>query len=286
MICATPPIPQPCVPCVHPLEYLFELSYVGIIGVNNRSSMDETLDRILDKGLNFPNCGYCCPDCEGVYVLASVETFIKFGEAVGITIPAVPPASPSSNNLLGSFGNDTGLVCCSNVYASVETYLKYAEAVGITISTAVEALPLSANTEENSAEFVQTCCNGYDECVDELICWATKNISRPDVFIDRLQDKGLVEYGQIQNNCTGAVSSSICKFVDLFEKYKNVKLTTDKPGFIDRLLDKGVVISCDSNGNMHIASVETWLKYAEAVGLTESAAVQALGETTTTTTVL
>lgn len=283
MLCATPPPTTACIPCVNPLEYLFELGYVATTGTNNRTGLDEAIDRIQDRGLSQPNCGLCCPDCEGVYVLASVETFLIFAEAVGITVSAAVPASPS-NIPLGTFPNNPE-VCCSNVYASTETYLKYAEPMGITVSAAVPASPLSATVEINQGEFVTPCCNGFDECMDELICWTTENASNASTVIDLLQDIGIVEYGQIQNNCTGAVSSSICKLVDLFKRYKNVKLAASRVVVIQTILNKGIVISCDSNGEIHMASVETWLKYAEAVGLTESAAVPALGETTTTTTV-
>jgi hypothetical protein len=43
----------------------------------------------------------------------------------------------------------------------------------------------------------------------------------------------------------------------------------------DRILDKGLVV--DNSGSCYtvISSVETYLKYAEAVGLTQSAAVPA-----------
>lgn len=281
MLCATPPPTTACIPCVHPLEYLLELAYVATTGTNNRIGFDETIDRILDKGLSQPNCGLCCPDCEGVYVLASVETFLKFAEAVGITQSPAIPALPSENILLGTFPNNPE-ICCSNVYASTETYLKYAEAMGITQSAAVEALPLSANVQIDQAEYVTPCCNNFDECMDELICWATERASNAATVIDIIQDKGVVEYGQIQNNCTGAVSSSICKLVDLFVRYNNIKINISRLELIEIILDKGLVISCDSNGEIHIASVETWLKYAEAVGLTQPA-VPALGQTTTTT---
>jgi hypothetical protein len=282
MLCATPPPTTACIPCIHPFEYILELAYVGTTGTNNRTALEEALDRILDKGLSQPNCDLCCPDCEGVYVLASVETFLKFAEAVGITTSAAVPASPDL--LVGTFPTNPE-VCCSNVYASTETYLKYAEAVGITPPTAVIASPLSATIDVNQGEYVTPCCNGFDECMDELVCWITETSSNSANAIGILQDKGIVEYGQIQNNCTGAVSSSICKLVDLFKRYVNVKLAGSRSEVIDRLIDKGIVISCDSNGEIHMASVETWLKYAEAMGLTQSAVPPALGETTTTTTV-
>jgi hypothetical protein len=45
---------------------------------------------------------------------------------------------------------------------------------------------------------------------------------------------------------------------------------------IDRILDKGIVIDAWVRVSLVvIASVETYLKYAEAVGLTQSAAVPA-----------
>lgn len=286
MNCSTPQAPTPCVPCVHPFEYLFELAYVSTKGANNRTTLAEGLDRLLDKGINFPNCGYCCPDCEGVYALASVETMLKLYEAVGLTASAAVPALPPVGDILSEiFGKSTGLTCCSNVYASVETSLKYYEGVGITQSAAVPALPYGANTVVESADYLASCCNGFDECVDDLICLITENVPNAVDIIDRLNDRGIIEYGQIQNNCTGAVSSSICKFVDLLKKYQNINYnSTTLAELVDRFLDKGIVISCDSNGEMHITSVETWLKYAEAVGLTQSPAVPALGNTTTTTT--
>jgi len=43
---------------------------------------------------------------------------------------------------------------------------------------------------------------------------------------------------------------------------------------LDRILDKGIVIQC-YRGQIIIASVETYLKWAEAMGLTQSAAIPA-----------
>jgi hypothetical protein len=74
--------------------------------------------------------------------------------------------------------------------------------------------------------------------------------------------------------------------LQLLEKYKNVKLGGTRSEFIDRLFDKGIVISCGEDGQINIASVETWLKYAEAVGLTAAGEVPAIGQTTTTTTTI
>jgi len=248
MLCATPPPTTACVPCIHPFEYLFELAYVATTGTNNTTGLDEAMDTILDKGISIPTCKLCCPDCDGVYSLSSVETFLKLIEAI-ITWPDF---YTQNNN------------CCTNTFASTETFLKLQEFQDF-------------NPEYTIAE----CCNGFNECKDELICWITETARNSSIVIDRLQDKGLVEYGAIQNNCTGAVSSSICKLVNLLEKYENVSTTESRSDFIDRMLDKGITISC-FEGETHMASTETWLKYAEAI---EVGAVPALGETTTTTTV-
>jgi hypothetical protein len=249
MLCATPPPTTACVPCIHPFEYLFELAYVATTGTNNRTGFDEVIDRILDKGIIIPSCKLCCPDCDGVYSFSSVETFLKLIEAI-----VDWPDFYSQN------GN-----CCTNIHASTETYLKIAEFEDI-----------------YQGEYsVIECCNGFNECKDELICWVTETARNSQNVIDIFLDKGIVEYGAIQNNCTGAVSSSICKLVDVLERYENISLSGSRTEFIDRLLDKGITISC-FDGETHIASNETWLKYGEAIDGFNL--VPAISNTTTTTT--
>jgi hypothetical protein len=259
--------------------------------ISRGSSFPEVLDRILDKGVINTNCGICCPDCEGIYSLASVETQLKLLEALGLTYSGAVPASPLGAVTQVSGGSNNNSPCCSNVYASVETWLKYAEQMGLTLAAAVPAspfsLPLGVQTEVPFNEEVVTCCNGFTECIDDLVCWATRDVTNGPTVIDRLTDKGIAEYGGIYNNCTKSSTSSICLLVDLMEnkysEYFPAVGTASRAEVIDRIMDKGITISCSSNGEIIIASVETWLKYGEAVGLTDSAAVPALGVTTTTT---
>jgi hypothetical protein len=277
----------PCVKCVHPFEYIFELAYQGLSGVNNTLVFEEILDAILDKGIVTTNCGMCCPSCEGIYSLASVETMLNLYEALGLTVSAAVPASPLLTSTNNNYINND-LPCCSNVYASLETWLKYAEAVGLSASAAVPASPYGLNASftpsYSSDEFI-TCCNGFNECVDDLICWASAGRSTAEI-VDLILDEGLIEYGGIYNNCTKTDNDNICKFLELLNKYLGNTLNINRrANVLNRLLDKGITISCSENGEMIIASVETWLKYGEAVGLTQSAAVPALGETTTTTTI-
>ena len=53
-------------------------------------------------------------------------------------------------------------------------------------------------------------------------------------------------------------------------KLNVVILSGENPEVFDRILDKGIVISYrEINNNILISSVETYLKYAEALGLPE-----------------
>jgi hypothetical protein len=81
----------------------------------------------IDGGTNL-----CCPDCSigtnnRVYIISSVETFLKYFEA--------------SEGILS---------CCTNLYASVETTLKFTEAFG------------SSNIPNNYSN----CPNDFDDCIN------------------------------------------------------------------------------------------------------------------------
>lgn len=282
----------PCTPCVHPFVYLFELAKKSI-GPNSRDTLATVIDRLLDKGIVLTNCNICCPDCEGIYSLASVETQLKLYEALGLYQSAAVPASPLLNGTVVVNYTDVsnGEPCCSNAYAGVETWLVYAEAIGLTQSAAVPALPFSTNLGTgtfvgNFNPDLVTCCNGFTECIEDINCWILGDtVSNGAAAVDRILDKGIVEYGGIFNNCNPyQKNSELCLLLQLFNQY-NINGGT-RAEILDRILDKGITISCSDNGEIIFGSVETWLKYGEAVGLLPSAAVPALGETTTTTTVI
>ena len=74
---------------------------------SNKLYPQETLDRMLDKGIVTTKCNVCCPCEDGGYVLASVETFLKYAEAL-------------VNNNGAEFTGDT---CCSSFPAAVESTL-------------------------------------------------------------------------------------------------------------------------------------------------------------------
>lgn len=68
--------------CINPISWLLSKFTENQGKGQNKSTPQEQLDRFLDKGLVTPLCGFCCPCPESAYVLASVETFLKFAEAV------------------------------------------------------------------------------------------------------------------------------------------------------------------------------------------------------------
>jgi hypothetical protein len=198
------------------------------------STPAEILDRLLDKGnvQSNENLEICCPDCVqvmngnnvSVYVISSVETFLKFAEAIGFTKGLKP-------------------TCCTHLAASVETTLKFTEAFGI---------------PENP---VPTCSKNFNSCINTI-----KNTLTP-VGIDRLLDKGVVEYGSLSG------SSQICRINDFIDLSIELDPTSaSKEEQLDRILDKGMVISCYDD-EIVTASVETWLKWAEANGLTGGGSV-------------
>jgi hypothetical protein len=190
------------------------------MAVSSSGTLAEILDRILDKGTVETNeeLQVCCPDCiidgTSIYVLASVETYLKFAEAYG--------------NLSSA--------CCTHLNASVETTLKFYEAVG--------SIPNIAN-----------CPTNFNECLSDLKSSLTAE------GIDRILDKGIVEYGSLSGQ------SQLCRFNEFVSQSVELDIanTSTKAEVLDRLLDKGVVISC-TDGEIIMASVETWLKWNEALG--------------------
>jgi len=77
---------------------------------------------------------------------------------------------------------------------------------------------------------------------------------------DFLLDKGFVDEDTVNG------TSFVCRLVPFF--INNNISTTEATSIMSSLVDKGLVYDCVPNSI--IASVETYLKYAEAVGLTQS----------------
>ena len=73
--------------------------------INSSSSLAEVVDRILDKGVvidawvRVSLVGIELLAIEARVVIASVETYLKYAEAVGLTALAAAPGEVVSNNL-------------------------------------------------------------------------------------------------------------------------------------------------------------------------------------------
>jgi hypothetical protein len=184
-----------CDPFVCINAYIYLTNY-SIDNASEEQSSAEVFDRLLDIGLILPidSNSICCPAC-GPYVLASVETYLKFAEAWCLTE-----------------GNSCVNTCCTNVYAGTETYAKYFEAIGddntcqngfssetlaltnLLTSEEVNRL-LDKGIVENGSLNTNLTSNVSDfTTMVQTFFQSTFSTSSLIEIIDRILDKGLVIY--------------------------------------------------------------------------------------------
>lgn len=127
--------------CVNPINYVIEQALNLTIKVNPAKAQAINLSALgtfLQTGVILPVCDLCCPKCvlgDGhIYVLSSIETFLKFTESFTC-----------------KFENP----CCLNVNASTETYLKLLEA-------------LAGYERQGTGKFPLNCCTKFSTYVEEL----------------------------------------------------------------------------------------------------------------------
>ena len=96
--------------------------------------------------------------------------------------------------------------------------------------------------------------------------------SDPESNLDQmLLDRGVVESGSLNIDLTSNISNLQDLVYEMFEAQEEpVSETVEE--ILTTIIDKGIILSC-YKGNLVLASVETWLKYAEAAGLTCTAPV-------------
>jgi hypothetical protein len=218
-----------CVECIHPFVYLFQKAQQATGSIQNTTTFHENLLRILDKGLVTPSCNICCPTCV-VYHLGNIETSMIFLSVV-------------------NFDDDITITpCCVNTYSNLFKWVQFDEQIA-------ELAPL-----EGFQNKVFQCCNGFTECVDNLLEWAAEESFDPSTPYTALLSTGIMEYGTIENNCS-ETSSSICLIKELYDEYCP-DLTDDitRTNAIQSLLDKGIAIYCN-NGVIAIASSEEMVKF-------------------------
>jgi hypothetical protein len=245
-----------CVECIHPIEYLFDYAFNKYKVTDNNFA--ETVLNILDKGFIFYDCDICCTSCKTEYIFANIETWLKYADAKGWTVTGIPPSLPNTTNVSNEGDIEK---CCLTINGTVDEFLKFAEDVGY-VDLGQGAL--------SEFPFLTDCCNNFNECFNDLLCW----VGLTNGY--EILNSGIIEYGQIYNNCNNNFPSGLCVLLKTLKKYEelvpNLFLSNNqKFQFVLRFLEKGIGYNCFANFQNAIASVETYLKYAELYDLTAPA---------------
>jgi hypothetical protein len=205
--------------------------------VLSKEKYDEVVSS-LDKGEFILNNNYFNFPEDTLYVLSSIETYLKFQEAQVNYEPLV-----IENKKI-------------NVNSSVETYLKFWEATNGTVN------------------YNYTSKTGFQQQLLELINDTSyldeSNPESKSEFINRVIDKGIVEFGQIGEGSKLNYSEIFKKTIFDIETVIQ-RFSSDNSDnyllillFFDRMIDLGIVVRT-FKGNLIISSVETYLKFLEDV---------------------
>jgi hypothetical protein len=198
----------------------------------------ETFEKVmesLDNGEYLLNNDYFTFPEDELYVLASVETYLKFQEAQTIIEPSV-----LQNKKI-------------NVTSSIETNLKFLEAVTV--------------------NYNYTSKTGFQQQLLELINDTTyfdeEVLETKANFTDRLLDKGIVEFGQIGGGSKLVYSEILKKAIATVQMVINYMQNGNLENYdllknlFDTIIDKGIVVRTYKN-NLIISSVEKYLQFLEA----------------------
>jgi hypothetical protein len=201
----------------------------------SKEKYDEVVSS-LDKGEFILNNNYFNFPEDELYVLAGVETYLKFQEAQ----VNIEPSLIQNKKV--------------NVNSSIETYLKFWEATSSNVNY----------NYTNKTGFQQQLL----ELINDTTYFGEVNLQTKTEFINRLLDKGVVEFGQIGDTSKLVYSEilkkltlSIEEVLKIFE-YGDLDNAAILRYFFDVILDKGIVVRTYKE-NLIISSVETYLKFAE-----------------------
>jgi hypothetical protein len=195
----------------------------------------ETVSYSLDSGEFILNNDYFTFPEDELYVLAGVETYLKFQEAQTIIEPSV-----LQNKKI-------------NVTSSIETNLKF----------------LGAGT----VNYNYTSKTGFQQQLLELINDTTyfdEEVLQTKVeFTDRVLDKGIIEFGQIGGGSKLVYSEILKKTIAPVQlaigamQNGNLENYDLLKNLFDTIIDKGIVVRTYKN-NLIISSVEKYLQFLEA----------------------
>lgn len=206
-------------------------------------SFDECMNRVLEKGIvfseksdsiNHGTFSFTNGELEGFYIIASVETYLKYAEAVGAGI--------------------------GNIYSSNETALKAFESAGTSPGgrISVDGIEVANNISSGS----------------ELFLSSIMKIEDISIYDEIHREKGIIESSYLRYSDSEGerlaleeIPTGFSFLKKLINHYSSGVLGTAS-GFgevVDRILDKGLVIKINPT-YVCVASVETYLKLAEGVG--------------------
>lgn len=101
-----------------------------------------------------------------------------------------------------------------------------------------------------------TSVDNFQDCINEL----SQYFPQPEFFL--MMDVGIVEDGSVQG------SSEFCKIKDVLLELDPTLTPTQIAEWYLAILNAGIIVDAGVNCNGIITSIETYLKYAEAVGTT------------------
>ena len=208
----------------------------------------------LERGVIQSDTGFDLPD-NGIYVLSSVETYLKFAEAVSSGDSTTYGVS-DPYTLTHPFGSSASINV--NISSSVETYLKFSEA------TSGSNLNVSYGLTDFSENFISLIDNKS---------YLDRNSTTDAEFLDRILDKGIVEFGSFNNKSKLDYYNVMKNFNTTIESYLKI---AESDGMMDEtfyktillggsvmgLLDYGIAVY-KFNGIISISSVESLLKLLE-----------------------
>lgn len=167
------------------------------------------------------------------------------------------------------------ILCCPDcgpyAISSVETFGKFYEAIAgctelccLSFTGGAESLLtlneiLDAFLTPEEKDEIYPCGNDFLQKIDSLLSEMNSNPSKT-YNTNYFLGEGIVEYGLLNSDS----SSSINKLRDLLF---SINTTQTEDVIFKQVLDKGIVVYCTEYWTV-IASIETFLKYAEATGIT------------------
>jgi hypothetical protein len=175
----------------------------------------------------------------GIYLLSSVETSLKFLEAV---------------NQWTEYPLDNATTYDIGIAASIETYLKFEEAVDI----------VDINLRIGNTDFA-------DKFADLLLNteFTTENLEQKTGVLSRILDKGIVEFSLIGANSKLDYLESFRRIEEFVEgAVINIQWLLNNPEWsnvfsqdFNLILDQGIVVYSLPTGGIFISSVETSIKF-------------------------